>query len=87
MKFYFKTLIPYFLMLVLNYYVVKYAFIGMTAPHDWSFAVGLLALGALTVADVKFIQREIHRFSRVNKLVALANPTKEETHEDDDPSA
>ena len=44
MKFYFKTLLPYFLMLVLNYYVVKYSFIGMTAPYDWSFAAGILAL-------------------------------------------
>lgn len=80
MKFYFKTLLPYFLMLFLNYFVVKYAFIGMTAPYDWSFMVGLLALGALVVADVKFV------ISRVKKLLAATNTT-EEPHEDDKPSA
>ena len=78
MKFYFKTLLPYFLMLVLNYYVVKYSFIGMTAPYDWSFAAGILALMALVAADVKFI------ISRVKKIASsLVDPTKEETHEDD----
>lgn len=73
MRFYFKTLLPYFLMLFLNYYVVKYAFIGMTAPYDWSFAAGLLALGALVVADVKLV------ISRVKKAL---NPTNEESNED-----
>lgn len=76
MRFYFKTLLPYFLMLFVNYYVVKYSFIGMTAPYDWSFAAGLLALGALLVADVKFV------ISRVKKIVKTLNPTNEETNED-----
>jgi hypothetical protein len=77
MKFYFKTMLPYFLMLVLNYYVVKYSFIGMTAPYDWSFAAGLLAIMAIAVADVKFV------ISRVKKITSsLATPTQEETHED-----
>jgi len=54
-KFYFKTLLPYFIMLFLNFYAVKYGFEGMTAPHDVTFMGGLLLLGAIVVVDVKFI--------------------------------
>ena len=75
MRFYFKLLLPYFFMLVVNYYIVKYAFLGMTAPHDWSFAAGLLSLMVLVIADFEFI------LSRVKKTKTAIKKEKQ-NHED-----
>lgn len=65
MKFYFKTLLPYLLMLFVNFYVIKFAFEGMTAPYDLTFIAGILALTALAVADGYFI------WSRLKKMIVV----------------
>ena len=61
MKFFFKTLLPYIFMLVLNMYAIRYAFMGMTAPHDVTFIGGVVLLAALFVGDVVFIKWQIKR--------------------------
>jgi hypothetical protein len=75
MKFYFKTLLPYILMLFANFYVVKYAFKGMTYPNDLTYMGGFLAIAAIAVADGIFIVRKL------KKLIVVHTPPP-----DDDPT-
>lgn len=70
MKLYFKTVLPYLLMLFANYFVIKYAFKAMTAPHDLTFVLGVLALGALGVADLTFVVSQVKKIIAKGKQIA-----------------
>lgn len=81
MKFYFKVLLPYLLMLFLNFYVFKFSFIGMTAPHDWSFMVGVLFIAAIIVADVIFIVSRFKKTVVAEPTTPSVEPTEDTPHE------
>ena len=38
--------------LVVNYYVIEFAYMGMTYNNDFTFIVGLLGLALLIVSDI-----------------------------------
>jgi multisubunit Na+/H+ antiporter MnhB subunit len=67
MKFFFKTLLPFIIMFFVNMYAIRYAFEGMTAPHDLTFIGGVVLLAALVVGDVTFIIWRIKRAIRQYK--------------------
>lgn len=81
MKFFFKTLLPYIILFFVNMYGVRYAFEGMTAPHDLTFIGGIVLLAFLAVVDVSFIRWQIKRIIRHYDEAAAKLQSKEESNE------
>lgn len=85
MKFFFKTLLPYIFMFFVNVYGFRYAFMGMTAPHDVTFIGGVLLIATLLVLDVVFTKWQISRF--IHHYKAVAAKSKDEENNEQAPSA
>jgi hypothetical protein len=79
MKFFFRNVLPFLLLLFLNFFVVKYAFVGMTMANDLTFMLGVISLVVLVSYDGYFIATKIGSiFSRPPTSISPTNLTNKE---------